>query len=136
MKVEDSHLIDDIIVKMEETLGNLYFLENLLIIEFSEGTHISLESSKNVISKIQTFYHNKSFGVICNRVSPYSIVPQEVPEFKTIFKTLNAYAVVGYTKASLMNAVIENNFCKSDEIVFNDLIDAVKWVDSKLKIAS
>ena len=136
MRVENSNLLDDIIIRTEESLGNLYFLSNLLITEFNEGAHISLKSTELLIKKIEKFYGNKRFGVICNRVFPYSIVPLEIAEFKTVFKNLSAYAVVGHNKAGLMNVNIENNFCKSNDVVFDDLITAVNWMEDKLQSIS
>ena len=133
MRVENSDLLDDIIVRTDESLGSLYFLNNLLITEFTEGAHISLESTALLLEKIKQFYGTKPFGVICNRVFPYSIEPLDIAQFKEVFKNLSAYAVVGHSKASLMNANIENTFCKSDDVVFNDLISAVDWMENKLQ---
>lgn len=133
MKTRHSKIFDQIIETKRITLGELHFFENFVIAEFDEGIHVDFNSAIRDINVIKNFYgEEKPFGFISNRVNSYSFTPIDSDKFKNVMKNLSAYSVVSYSEASQMNANIEKSFCKEKDICFNNLYDAVNWIDVKL----
>lgn len=133
MKVLDSAFKERVIKSEQCEIGTFHFSDNILIIEFSEGINVNFKASKEFFPLIISFYKNKPFGIISNRVNSYSLVPMDSIKFKDVFTSLTGYAVVSYDKAGLMNAQIENSFCADNNIIFEDLMSAIKWIDHRIK---
>jgi hypothetical protein len=121
--VMDTHVLD---------IGTLYFLEHIAIVEFNDGVHLTIENSKPVFSAIEDYFNHNEFGLIANRVNSYSIHPLEMQQIKDVYPNLGAYAVVATDKASKMSAEIENSFCQTHDINFDNLYEAVEMVSQRL----
>lgn len=122
------HVVDSYVLDT----GTLYFLEQIAIVEFNDGLHITIESSKSIFHQIETYFNHKRFGLIANRVNSYSIHPLDMQRTREVYPNLGAYAVVATDKASKMSAEIENSFCQNYDINFDNLYEAVETVSQRL----
>jgi len=132
MTVLNSKLKDHVVDSYVLDMGTLYFLEHIAIVEFNHGLHITIESSKPIFSKIEEYFNHNKFGLIANRVNSYSIHPLDMQRTKEVYPNLGAYAVVATDKASKMSAEIENSFCRTHDISFDNLYEAVETVNQRL----
>ena len=113
-------------------IGTIYFLEQIAIVEFNHGLHVTIETSKPIFSQIENYYNHNKFGLIANRVNSYSIHPLDMQRTREVYPNLGAYAVVATDKASKMSAEIENSFCQTHNINFDNLYEAVDTVNQRL----
>lgn len=134
MSIKDSDLKHHIIMSCKNNLGYMYFLNNIVVIEFDEGVHVDLKNTKFLFKQLKKhFGENKPFGVVANRVNSYSVKLLDIPAFRNQLKNLSGYAVVGHDPASIMNAAIESNFCLSDDVGHDNIYEAIFSVNNKVK---
>lgn len=132
MTVLNSKLKDHVKDTYALDIGTLHFLENIAIVEFNHGLHITIENSKSIFSHIEKYFNHNTFGLIANRVNSYSIHPLDMQRIREVYPNLGAYAVVATDKASKMSAEIENSFCQTHDINFDNLYEAVEMVNQRL----
>ena len=134
MKIIESDLSNHIIKTAEKELGNLYFFNHVAVIEFNEGTHVDINNSSEIFEELKSYFGvSRHFGVVANRINSYSVNLLDTPLFREQAKNLCAYAVVGHNAASKMNAQIENGFCLSENINYDNVYEAIDNVYSKVK---
>ncbi|GAA3627724.1 hypothetical protein [Flavivirga jejuensis] len=134
MKIIESDFSNHIIKSKQKELGNIFFFNHIAVIEFNEGVHIDINNSSEIFDELKTYFgDSRPFGVVANRVNSYSVKLLDVDLFREKVKNLCSYAVVGYNKASKMNAEIENSFCISDNINYDSIYEAIDNVYSKVK---
>ncbi|MCK8480765.1 hypothetical protein [Psychroserpens algicola] len=133
--IESKHY-DKLIHQETVAIGDLYFFKNYLVAEFNEGINITYENFDDAKTAIQKYYGNTSFGFIANRKKSYSILITDAPFFNETFKNLKAYATVTYSSFASKVFEMENHFFKFNRQNFNELDDAIQWVESHFKDAS
>lgn len=134
MTIKDSTLAKHVKKTSGLDIGKLYFFNNIVVSEFKEGAHVTYENAQELIKVIKAYFgSSKPFGFISNMVNSYSMNPTDSPKFKGELKNLMAYGVVSYTTAGRLNAEIENNFCKNENICFNDIYHATDIVYNRIK---
>ena len=133
MTISKSNVSPLIIERIETRLGMLYFLEHIAIIEFNEGIHVDFKSFGETIEDIKSFYGNtKPFGLIANRVNSYSIELIDSSLVKSNLINMVAYGVVSHNEAGRMNAEIENSFCTTHNISFDNLYEALDAISHRV----
>ena len=126
----------EIFRKVEKTyhlpVGDLYFFENIAVMQINEGEHASLKSSQYFLKKIYDFYEtkNKPYGYISNRVNKYSVEVLDYQKHTDLLPNLSIYGIVAYSQFDSMNIDIEKQFCKMPVSSFNDLDKAYKYVNN------
>lgn len=115
------------------SLGTVYFFENYFIAEFNEGTDIDFFNFQEIHDLVQEHFGDSPFGFISNRINSYSINLNHAELFNISYPNLKAYAVVVYKSLSEKIFELENIFFEFNRKAFNDMNDAVKWVEAILK---
>ncbi|GAA4237243.1 hypothetical protein GCM10022291_23520 [Postechiella marina] len=134
MKLLESDFSNQVLKQVKTKIGDIFFFNHIAIIEFYEAVHVDVDNCTEIFNEIKTYFGDaRSFGIISNRINSYSIKLLDVPLFRLQFKNLKGYAVVGYTPASKMNAKIENNYCLSHNIDFDNIYEAVDFVYRKVR---
>lgn len=134
MKLLETDFVNQIIKTVENKMGDVYFFENIAVVELREGVHFDMNNSATIINELESYFGNtKPYGIVANRINSYSINLMDAPHFRTQAKNLKAYGVVGHDLASKMNAEIENGFCVSEKIDYNTITEAIKTVSEKVK---
>lgn len=134
MTIRNSALVHQVTKVKDINLGHLYFLNDIVVSEFKEGVHVTYENAQELITIIREYFGSaKPFGFISNMIHSYSMNPADTPRFKEELKNLSAYGVVSYNAAGKLNAEIENNFCKNENICFDDLYKATNTISKRIK---
>lgn len=134
MKLIESDFSNQILKQVKTNLGNLFFFNHIVIIEFNETVHVDINNATETLNAIKTYFGDaRSFGIISNRIYSYSIKLLDIPLFRKQFVNLKGYAVVGYTPAGKMNAQIENSYCLANNINFDNIYEAVDFVYRKVR---
>ncbi len=134
MRVSESNVADQVLKYIEKKLGVIYFFNHLAVIEFNHGAHIDIESSEEFFDELKQYFgSSRPFGVLANRVNSYSVKLIDIELFRSKAKNVCAYGVVGYDRASKMNAEIENNFCETPNINYDNFYEALEGVYSRVK---
>ncbi len=133
MKTLESNFSNQILKLTKNKLGDIFFFNHIAVIELNEGVHLDAGNSSLIINDLISYFgKNKPFGIVANRINSYSVNLLHMPFFREQLKNLSSYGVVGHDPASRMNAKIENSFCISDQIDFNNIYDAVNSVYNKV----
>jgi len=134
MKIIESRFAGQILKVVKNSLGDIFFLDDIAVVELSEGIHFDMQNSKLIIDELLNYFGtSKPYGVVANRINSYSVNLIHIPHFKNQAKNLKAYGVVGHDLAGKMNAEIENKFCYSENVNYDTLTDAIRSVSKKLK---
>ncbi len=134
MKIIESDFSNQIIKSVHKDIGNIFFFNDIVIIEFNEGVHVDINNSVEVFNEIKSYFGAaRPFGVIANRINSYSVKLLDANLFREKVKNLSAYGVVGYNLAGKMNAEIENNFCLSENVNYDCIREAINNVSNKVK---
>ncbi len=131
MKFVKSKLSHQILEYHSISLGQFYFLKNIIVAEINEGVHVDFNASKEFISLIIDFYGTeKPIGYICNRVNNFSISPLDYPKFNRSLPNLTIFGIVHNNHFDRMNYEIEKRFCNKPYKAFSDLYTAFSQVSN------
>lgn len=137
MRIVDSDFSNQILKSIENKISNIYFFSHIAVVELKEGVHFDLSNAEMIINELNFYFGNhKPYGVIANRVNSYSVDLINTPSYKEKAKNLYAYGVVGHDHASKMNAIMENDFCASEKVDYNNIYEAINRVNNKVKNSS
>jgi hypothetical protein len=129
VKVTDSNLeneIEDIYIL---EYGTFYFCSQYVISEINEGVNFDWELAQEVIELVYAHYGTEvEISYISNRIHSYSLVPQDWLKFFSARHSMRCFGIVTYTKAGLMNVMLEKLFFQGKIKKFETLIDATDWV--------
>ena len=121
---------------MEETLSfdfcTITLHENFVVVVMKEGVNITPDYQDVFIEVTETYYANKSFVYITNRIHSYSVDPKVYREIEKI-KNLKGLAVVSKNYQAKLNAQIERMFFNKPFEIFTNISDAYKWADNIIK---
>tara|TARA_B100000809_G_C15090782_1_gene513123 strand:+ start:325 stop:744 length:420 start_codon:yes stop_codon:yes gene_type:complete len=133
MSIVDSFSYKKLVRKKTINLGNLYFFKNFLVCEFNEGVDINFNNFNEAKTEIDKQFGTTDFGFIANRLHSYSIVITDAPLFNKTFKNLKAYATITYSTFSSKVFEMENHFFNFNRKNFNELEEAIQWVEHNLE---
>ena len=134
MKIIESDFSNQILKFVTNSLGNIFFFNHIAVVELNEGIHFNTDNASLVIDELESYFgETQPYGVIANRVNSYSVDLLNTPKYKEKAKNLYAYGVVGHDLAGKMNAEIENNFCVSEKVDYDNIYDAINNVYNKVK---
>lgn len=134
MTILESNIALHVLKQTQSEIGNLYFFEHIAVVEFNEGTHVDLVSTRPLIYELFDYFGSSiPFGLIANRVNSYSISLLDSKDIKLIFPNLVAYGVVSHNEAGRMNAEIESQFCSLENISFDNLYECLDTVHKRVK---
>ena len=134
MKIIESDFANQIIKFVENQLGNIFFFNHVAVVELKEGIHFDLSNAAMIIDELNSYFgSSQPYGVVANRINSYSVNLIETPQYKEKAKNLYAYGVVGHDLAGKMNAEMENDFCTSQKVDFDNIYEAINKVYEKVK---
>lgn len=134
MKITESDFSNQIIKFVENKLGNIFFFNHVAVVEINEGIHFDINNAPLIIDELVSYFGEKQpYGVVANRVNSYSVELLNTPLFKERAKNLYAYGVVGHDLAGKMNAEMENDFCASEKVDYDNIYDAINKIYNKVK---
>ncbi len=119
-----------LINKHELDIGLFYFYENFIVAEVKENVNLTFESGKELFQLALDYYKSVvPYVYISNRIHSYSVKPTEHYKLENIFPNFQGYAIVTYDNVSYKVAELEKLFTNRPTRVFNNLDDAIAWVD-------
>lgn len=132
MRVEESEFNDKYETKVVHETGNFYIFKKFIIGEVNEGAHFNWGVAKEIIEAVYEYFGSRDIKVayISNRVHSYSLDPQDWLQFYKERNHLEAFAIVAYNKIGLMNVILEKIFTQTRIKKFNNLHDAIEWVEN------
>ncbi|MFS4481474.1 hypothetical protein ACKGJY_00525 [Hyunsoonleella sp. 2307UL5-6] len=134
MKITESDFSCQIVKSVQTNLGHIFFFNHIAIVELNEGIHFNINNAHLILDELKSFFGDKQpFGVIANRINSYSIDFKNIQKYRAQLRNLQSYGVVGHDSISMMNAIIENDFCISEKIYYDTIYDAINHVYHKVK---
>lgn len=134
MKIIESDFSNQILKFVQNHVGNIFFFNHIAVVELNEGVHFDTNNAPLIIDELVSYFgENKPYGVVANRVNSYSVDLLNTPLYKQRAKNLYAYGVVGHDLASKMNAEMENDFCVSEKVDYENIYEAINMVYNKIK---
>ena len=110
--------------------------DTFVVAELKEGLTIGYEKGEGLLEVIlDHFGRSGHFGLICNRVHPFSIVPTELYKIASLFENDPKVAIVNYTTVGKMSAEFEKRFWPFPVTLFDELEPAVAWMHATMKSA-
>ena len=116
-------------------IGNFYFFENFIVVEYAENIIVSM-TVLQTIKKIglKHFPNNKPFGLIVNKIYPFNTVPTDAMKLEKEVPNLVVTAVVSEDFTQTVNFELENHFFKQiNRRLFSTIEEAEKWIDKKIE---
>lgn len=136
-KALNSYLQPQIIKHYNLKIGDFYFFENFVLIEYAENAHVSLPVLKTIMRVSKIFFPiNKPFGLIINKIHSFSTVPSDAFKLENELPNLVATAVVTWDSALSINFELENHFFKKiNRRLFPDIKTAESWIQAEVNAA-
>jgi len=126
--------IDRTLIKKHQLeVGDFYFYTNYVVAELHEGVAFSIENATEILNLGKIHFGKQTpFVYITNRKNSYSFNP--TAHFKTtpIFPNLKGFASVVYDDINKEIATLEQSFLNKPAEVFNNLEDAILWVEKMI----
>ena len=114
-------------------IGTFYFYPNIVVGQFEEGVHVTIENATLAIQLAQEIFGKKTrFIYISHRLHSYSMDPVGARKVASQFPNLIGFAIVSQNKYRRMLASIEKLFIKKTIGVFYDMDAAFAWADELL----
>jgi hypothetical protein len=130
MKLQELHILDDVLEVYPSNIGKLYLFDDLVILEVFEGVHVTHQKLKSVVAKINSFYGDQKIGFISNRINKYSIEAIEYPKFANALPNIAIFTVCYYNLKAAYNLELEKRFLKNPIPSFTKLLDAYNFTKS------
>ncbi len=110
--------------------GDVFLYDTFVIAEFYAGVVVTWDPIGRMITdEIRSIYgtNAKELIYISNRINNYSVSPSDWIKFYSQNYSLRGYAIVGYTKRSYFNALLEKIFVRTQIKWFDALDPAIQW---------
>ena len=134
MNITNSPLKNHIKKVYNTNIGTVYLFQDYIVAEYKSGVDITFDNHYEVSMIIETHFKDKPFGFITNRINSYSIDLKDAEYFNKAFPQCKAYAIVSYDKRLHAIIKIEDQFFYFNRRRFDDLLEAVNWVENTLSV--
>ena len=125
MKTMKSPLRDEIIKVIPLSFGELLCSKNYCISEVSDGFHIDEKELLELIEATKSFYNDRQFHYINNRVASFSVNPLCYKNFKLLENNIMSTRVVLYHHSQELTVQFERTFYPLDATFHRSLKYAV-----------
>ncbi|MFD2565383.1 hypothetical protein [Aquimarina rubra] len=123
-----------LINKHDLAVGAFYFYKNHIISEIKEGIILTFENCTDLFELIDSYYGTTiPFVYISNRKNSYSFVPTGHFKSTKLFPNFIGYGVVAYDAINSKVATLEQSFLENETKIFDNLDEAILWVDQLIK---
>lgn len=116
---------------IENDIANVYFYDNLVVVEVTEGMNITIKNGLSLLLKILSTLRTKPWVYISNRVNSYSVDPNDYKYLNKI-PTLQGIAIVDIKESGKASAILEQSFSKKPLKIYDSMTDAVEWANTIL----
>lgn len=130
LSVVQSPHYEHVLEELNYSFADIYIFDRFIISEIKEGINFSWEHhAKFIVKDISKILSTDGSEIvyISHRINSYSVVPMGWLSFFKNGLSLKAYGVVGYSKSSFVNTVIEGLFYNKKIKRFNTLDSAIHW---------
>jgi hypothetical protein len=110
------------------SFGKVEVHSNYVIAVMKEGVTIRPEFNKDLVGLVNQYFKNRPFGYIAHRINSYSVDPSTYIETSKI-NNLVAFAVVTKNSINITNTELEKIFLKKPLDHFDELDEAIDWVN-------
>lgn len=118
--------------KIHFEFGEVAVYEDYIVVVMKEGITVAPKYNDDLIKLSEAYFKNRKFGYITQRKYSYSVDPQIY--FKTSkIKNLVAFAIVANENPISKTSDLEKTFLRQPLKVFQELADAVNWVQELVK---
>ncbi|WP_417856695.1 hypothetical protein [Xanthomarina gelatinilytica] len=133
--VRSSFLSSKIMKHIALKIGDFYFFENFVLVEYAKEAIISMRALHEIKTKgLGQFANNKPFGLIVNKIHPFNTVPTDAMQLEKEIPNLVATAVVSEDLTKSVNFDLENHFLKKiNRRLFSSLEEAEAWINEKVE---
>lgn len=122
------------IVSHDLDIGRFIFYPNIVVGEFNEGIHATVENTALPIQMATEIYGvEEPIIYISHRLNSYSMDAVGYGKVVHLFPNFKAFAIVAQNKRRRMLANLERMFIKKPTRVFDNLEDAIKWAEEILE---
>jgi len=108
--------------------GKVEIYSNYVIAIMKEGVTVKPEYNKDLVSLANQYFKHRPFGYITHRINSYSVDPSTYIETSKI-DNLVAFAVVSKNSINISNTELEKIFLKKPLNHFDELDEAIDWVN-------
>ena len=108
--------------------AEVFVFDDFLIKQVKEGVKIDLEETEELKLILEEHFKNKKMVYISNRVTSYSVNPLVYKEVEKM-SNLVAIAVIPNDLKMRQSAEFEKQFFNKPFEIFNNLTDAINWVE-------
>lgn len=117
-------------------IGTLTVFSTFLVAELKEGISISFDDGQELITIIYDhFGRSGNFGLICNRVQSFSLIPTNTNQIATLFEQNPKVAIINYTTLDQLSAKFEGTYWPFEVALFDDLSEGIAWIDRTVRKA-
>ncbi|NAS12513.1 hypothetical protein [Poritiphilus flavus] len=110
--------------------GDFFLFDSFIIAEIHEDVLFNWEEhGKRITEDLSNLYENDGRDIvyISNRIHSYNVMPADwIKFFRNSYK-LRGYAIVSYSRASYLNALLEKLFVPTRFRRFRSLDWAISW---------
>lgn len=110
----------------------LFIFDDFIINQIKDGVSIEPHHNEKLNTIIQEHFSHKDMVYISNRVKSYSVNPLIYPKTEAI-PNLIAMAIIPKTNVMRKSAEYERNFYDKPYEIFDNLTDAINWVQKLLE---
>ena len=138
--VKDTPFYDDVIKELNYPFADIFLFNGFIVSEVKQGVVFSWDNhAELIVQDIASYYgtDGEDLVYISNRINSYSVLATDwIKFFKHNYK-LKGYVVVGYSRGSILNTMVENLFFNKKIQKFTDLFTAINWAkNSDLEAAA
>ncbi len=124
------HITKNLIRKYTLDIGTFYFYDHFLISEVNEGEFLNFDKATKLFLTAKEHYGNNiPFVYITNRINSYSFEPTAHFKSTKLFPNLRGYGIVTYDSINNKIASLERSFLDVPTKIFDNLEEAILWVD-------
>ncbi len=140
ISVKDSPFYNDVIKELNYPFANVFLFDGFIVSEIKRGVVFSWDDhAELIVQDIASYYgtYGDDLVYISNRINSYSVLAADWIKFFKHNYNLKGYAVVGNSKGSILNTMVENLFFNKKIQKFTDLFTAINWAkNSDLEAAA
>ncbi|WP_299247433.1 hypothetical protein [uncultured Lacinutrix sp.] len=134
MRTINSPLYQKVLETHHLTIGNFYFLENFLIAEINEGIHLDSTNTRTLLKIVNSFFKNRNFGHIINRINKYSVSPLDYASYcKKLDNVVSFSSIIYDNHFDKMNVKIENHFLHKPFHIAKNIEESFLWSEKAIK---
>jgi len=102
--------------------------DHYIIVIIKEGINVTPNRNNTLIQITETYFSNKPFIYISNRINSYSVDPKVYLKTSEI-QNLEGIAIVSNNYQAKINAQIEKMFFNKPFEIFPELEEAINWAN-------